>query len=66
MIVQTESQLTALCEELRSVPLIFLDTEFVGENRYYAELGSIQVAGGEHVALIDPLAIHDLSRFSRC
>ena len=43
--------------------MIFLDTEFVGENRYYAELGSIQVAGGEQVALIDPLAIHDLSPF---
>lgn len=61
MIVQTASQLSDFCQQLQHVPEIFLDTEFVSEGRYYAELGSIQIAAGDQVALIDPLAVRDLS-----
>jgi ribonuclease D len=61
MIVQTEQQLVDICHRLRGVPAIFLDTEFVSEGRYYPDLGSIQLAAGNVEALIDPLAIRDLS-----
>ena len=61
MMVQTDSQLAALCSDLQDVPAIFLDTEFVSEGRYFPDLGTIQIAGGTVVALIDPLTVHDLS-----
>ncbi len=41
--------------------MLFLDTEFVGEGRYYPEVGAIQVADTRQAALIDPLAVQDLS-----
>ena len=63
MIVQTASQLSEFCQQIQHAPEIFLDTEFVSEGRYYAELGTIQVAAGDQVALIDPLAVRDLSPF---
>ncbi|HEY3377226.1 MAG TPA: ribonuclease D [Armatimonadota bacterium] len=63
MIVQTDSQLAALCAELQHVPALFLDTEFVSESRYYPDLGTIQVGGGGQIALIDPLSITDFSPF---
>lgn len=35
--------------------LVALDTEFVRERTYYAQLGLVQVAAGEAISLIDPL-----------
>ncbi|HEX2949566.1 MAG TPA: ribonuclease D [Armatimonadota bacterium] len=61
MIVETDSQLVALCSRLQHATEIFLDTEFVSEGRYYHDLGTIQIAGGDDVALIDPLAVCDLT-----
>lgn len=61
MLIQSNSQLASFCEELRGCPAIFLDTEFVGEGRYYAEVGAIQVAVDGQAALVDPLAVSDLS-----
>jgi ribonuclease D len=40
------------------------DTEFVRERTYYARLGLIQVFDGHEVALIDPVALTDLSPLS--
>jgi ribonuclease D len=40
---------------------VYLDTEFVGEGRYYPEVGAIQIATDERAALIDPLAVGDLT-----
>jgi ribonuclease D len=61
MIIHTPADLQAFCEEARHATVICLDTEFVGEGRYYAEVGAIQVATPERAVLIDPLALPDLS-----
>jgi len=60
MIIQTDRQLADFCAELRNETAIFVDTEFVGEGRYYPEVGAIQVASPTQAALIDPLAITNL------
>jgi ribonuclease D len=60
-IIDSPSALADLCSALRDEPVVYIDTEFVGESRYYAEVGAIQIAGGSQVALIDPLAVTDLS-----
>lgn len=61
MIIQTQPELAAFCERLRSARVISLDTEFAGEGRYYPEVGAIQIAAADQIALIDPLALRDLS-----
>ena len=61
MIIETNLGLASFCEEISAAPALFLDTEFVSEGRYYPEVGTIQIAAGEHAALIDPLAVSDLA-----
>jgi ribonuclease D len=69
MIIQTDAELAAYCASIRKFPILLLDTEFVGEGRYYPDLGTIQIAAitpesadpGDTVALVDPLAVEDLS-----
>lgn len=52
--------LALLASHLAHAPRIALDTEFLRERTYYAELALIQLADTERVALLDPLA--DLDR----
>ncbi|MHB9132937.1 MAG: ribonuclease D [Armatimonadota bacterium] len=61
MIIQTDAQTREFCADIAHASAIFLDTEFVSEGRYYPDLGTIQIGAGEHIALIDPLAVKDLS-----
>jgi len=61
MFIETDEALVRFCETLRGEPAIFIDTEFVGEGRYYPELGAIQVASPTQAAVVDPLAVTDLS-----
>ncbi len=61
MLIQTESELTAFCAVARKQPALFVDSEFVGEGRYYPELGTIQVGIATEAVVIDPLAVSDLS-----
>jgi len=61
MLIQTDRALAEFCDGLREAPAICVDTEFVGEGRYYPVVGAIQVAIPERAALIDPLTIQDLS-----
>lgn len=58
------SKLNALCEKYKSKSVLAIDTEFVRTQTLKPELGLIQVFDGEEVALIDPIAINDLSAFS--
>lgn len=51
------------CDQIASAGCIAFDTEFVSEDSYRPELCLIQVAAGEHLAVIDPLAITDLAPF---
>jgi ribonuclease D len=61
MVVQTDRDLAAFCDEVRGFPALFVDTEFVGEGRYYPDVGAIQVAAGGQTAVVDPLAVRDFS-----
>jgi ribonuclease D len=48
--------LAALAERLATAPRIALDTEFVRERTYAAELALVQIASTTEIALVDPLA----------
>ncbi len=61
MIIETAAQLHAFCDAARTEPALFVDTEFVGEGRYYPDLGAIQIATRTQAVLIDPLALPDLA-----
>lgn len=61
MIIQSGRELAAFCERVKNESVICVDTEFASEGRYYAELGTIQVAAGDELALIDAIAIPDVS-----
>jgi len=56
MLISDSPTLVSFCKRLAGVPYIAVDTEFVRERTYYAQLALIQVAHGEHAAAIDPLA----------
>ena len=56
MLISDSSSLVSFCNNLAGVPYVAIDTEFVRERTYYAQLALIQIAHGEHAAAIDPLA----------
>ena len=56
MLISDSDSLATFCQALSDAPYIAVDTEFVRERTYYAELALIQVAHGDHAAAIDPLA----------
>lgn len=60
MLIENHRDLVVLCRDLENAPVLFLDTEFVGEGRYYPDVGAIQVATPEIAALVDPIGIRDL------
>jgi len=55
--------LAAYCERLARASQIAFDTEFVGERTYRPVLCLVQVAADGELALIDPLAIKDMTPF---
>ena len=58
----TDSQgLIELVAQLRKASVVGIDTEFMRERTYYARLCLIQIASDDVAAIIDPLAIEDLS-----
>jgi ribonuclease D len=60
--VSDSEQLSLKVEEWLEKPFIALDTEFERTNTFFAKPGLLQVADGESVTLIDPLAVSDLER----
>lgn len=60
--IQTADALDDLLEAVRSAPFLALDTEFVREDTYYANLCVIQVGDGRRSVCIDALAGLDLQR----
>jgi ribonuclease D len=57
----TPDQLATLVKAIRSAGRLAIDTEFVWERTYRPELGVIQVATDATVAVIDAVALKDLS-----
>jgi ribonuclease D len=56
--------LAAFCARLADVPYVTVDTEFMRESTFWAQLCLIQMAGPQEAAIIDPLAAGlDLSPF---
>ncbi|KGJ96111.1 ribonuclease D [Colwellia psychrerythraea] len=62
-LIEDQLSLNNLCEQLAKAKVLAIDTEFVRTRTLYAKLGLLQVCDGELLALIDPLAIDDLSPF---
>lgn len=57
LVFNTPTQIEHLCNEVRAAPFIGLDTEFVRERTYYAQLALIQIALPTKIVLVDPLAV---------
>jgi ribonuclease D len=62
-IITTPGQLKELVDQLRSSGRFAFDTEFVSEETFEPVLCLIQVATRERLAVIDPLAVHDMKPF---
>src|SRR5947208_4870083 len=62
-LLNTQQQLEALIDHLRSAGHFAYDSEFIGELTYYPKLCLIQTASTQRVSLIDPLAALDLRPF---
>jgi len=59
--IDTTDALTAFAASAAHAPALALDTEFMREKTYRAELCLLQIADGDNAVCIDPLAIQDLS-----
>jgi ribonuclease D len=60
MFVDTEAGLAELCDRLRGQSVLALDTEFLREKTYRAQLCLLQVAAEGVIACVDPLALDNL------
>jgi ribonuclease D len=60
-IVTSVSELSALAARLATQPRIGLDTEFLRERTYRAQLCLLQIASAAEAACVDPLALTELA-----
>lgn len=59
--IDNPTQLAEVCERIRHSPWLAMDTEFVREKTYTADLCLVQLCNGELAACIDPLVLTDLT-----
>jgi ribonuclease D len=59
--IDTPDQLRDLCASLIGASWIALDTEFLREKTYFPKFCLLQIAAGDIVACVDPLALDDLA-----
>lgn len=60
-LIDEPAQLAAALDGLAGAARLAVDTEFFRERTYYARLCLVQLAAGDRVLLVDPLAIGDLA-----
>ncbi len=63
--ITDDAALAAAAERLAGCPRIALDTEFMRERTYYAELAFVQLADASGALLVDPLAALDPAGLAR-
>lgn len=61
--IQDEDSLSTYCFQAAQAKFLAIDTEFVRTRTLYPRLGLLQVYDGNQLALIDPIAIKNLSSF---
>jgi ribonuclease D len=62
-LIKDFTSLQNLCQQYSQASVLAIDTEFVRTRTLYPKLGLLQAFDGETLALIDPIAIDDLSPF---
>ena len=62
--IDDESGFADLVDELAAAPIYALDTEFHRERTYYPHVALVQIAWGEQLAIVDPLAV-DIAPLAR-
>lgn len=62
-LIEDEISLQKLCQQYNKAEVLAIDTEFVRTRTLYPKLGLLQIFDGKQLALIDPIAIDDLSPF---
>jgi ribonuclease D len=62
-LIEDENSLKKLCNQYSQAAVLAIDTEFVRTRTLYPKLGLLQIFDGKQLALIDPIAIDDLSPF---
>lgn len=55
-VITETAELDAFCSQLAKAPFVTIDTEFLRESTFWAQLCLVQMAGPEEAAIIDPLA----------
>jgi ribonuclease D len=61
--ITTDRHLEQFCREVAGTPSIAFDTEFVSEHTYRPQLCLIQVAAADRMAVIDPIAVRNVTPF---
>lgn len=60
-IIDTAEGLARFLDSIGRPSIVAVDTEFARERTYFARLCLVQIAAADHIALVDTLAIDDLS-----
>jgi len=63
LLIQEQAHLDQACEVISAHDQIVIDTEFVRTNTYAPHLGLVQIAAGDTIACIDPLADMDMGHY---
>jgi ribonuclease D len=61
LLIDRPDALAGFVEEAKDAAWLGLDTEFVRDRHYYPQAGLIQIATPGRIALVDPVALPDLS-----